>query len=153
MPDIITPGTGPTYDTIPVTPPEEDGGVTLEITEPEEGDSVELSGEPEAPVTYGPTQFSDRFKFDIANGMFDASLRFNANRTRNRGASVEAYNERRGVEFQVTQTAGRGSATTALFALQFQEADPNSIDATSQVEARTEYARMAEQNLNLLATL
>lgn len=154
MPGIITPGSGASYDTVgPATTPE-GGGVVVEISGPEPEDSVEISEQdaPESP-TYGPTQFSDRFRFQIQNGMFDASLRFDATESRARGASTAAYGERQAVEFQVTQAAGTGSATSALFALQFQDADPNGGNATSQIEGRVEYKRMAEQNLNLLASL
>ena len=154
MPGIAIQGGGATFDTIPpAREPPENGEVEIEITGPGE-DSVEISETPgPGPQTYGPRNFGDRFKFNIQNGVLDASLRFNAARTRSRGADVEAYSERQGVEFQVTQTAGTGSPSSALFALQFQDADPNSTSAGSQVEGRVAYNRMAEQNLNLLATL
>jgi hypothetical protein len=155
MPGPITPGSGASFDSIaPSTPAEDDSEVVVEITSPDEGDSVEISSESEseAPV-YGPTNFSDRFKFDIENGMFDATLRFDATQPRARGASVEAYSERRAVEFQVTQAAGTGSPSSALFALQFQDANPNGGGASSQVDGRVAFKRMAQQNLNLLANL
>ena len=151
MSEIIHVGNGSSFDTIAPTGSSDEGDVTVEISDPE--DTVEISNESEDPVTYGPTQFADRFKFAIDNGMFDASLRFNANQTRSSGADVAAYYERQGVEFQVTQAAGAGSPSSALFALQFQDAAPNSAAAGSQVEGRVEFNRMAEQNLNLLATL
>ena len=135
-------------------PAEPEGEVTVEITEPEDGDTVELSNETDpGPATYQPPQFSDRFKFDIQNGMFDAHLRFNAAVTRSRGADVVAYSERQAVETQITQAAGSGSPSAALFALQYQDANPNSDSASSQVEGRVEFNRMAAQNLNLLASL
>lgn len=154
MTGIITPGSGASYDSIAQAPPPDEGEVTVEITGQDEGDSVEISNEPQSPApTYGPSQFSDRFKFDIQNGMFDARLRFDATQTRARGASVAAYQERQAVEFQVIQAAGTGSPSSALFSLQFQDADPNSAGAASQVEGRVEFQRMAEQNLNLLSSL
>ena len=154
MPEIITPGGAASFDRVPPLPSEPEGDVTIEITEPEDGDSVELSNEtgPE-PVTYQPPQFSDRFKFDIQSGMFDAHLRFNATTTRSRGADVVAYTERQAVETQVTQAAGSGSPSAALFSLQYQDANPNSDSASTQVEGRVEFNRMAAQNLNLLASL
>jgi hypothetical protein len=85
--------------------------------------------------------------------MFDARLRFNAVTSRSRGASAVAYAEHQAVEFQVTQAAGTGSPSSALFALQFQDADPNKTSARSQVEGRTEFKRMAAQNLTLLSSL
>jgi hypothetical protein len=85
--------------------------------------------------------------------MLDAKLRFNAVSSRSRGADVVAYSERQAVEFQVTQTAGTGSSSSALFALQFQDADPNSTSVSSQIEGRTAFKRMADQNLNLLSSL
>ena len=128
--------------------------MTVEITVPEDGDTVELSTNTDpGPVSYQPSRFSDRFKFDIQNGMFDARLRFNATVTRSRGADVVAYAERQTVEIQVTQTAGTGSPSAALFALQFQDANPNSDRASTQIEGRLEFNRMAAQNLNLLAFL
>lgn len=154
MPEIITPGSGASFDSTPPPPAEPEGEVTVEITEPEDGDTVELSNETDpGPATYQPPQFSDRFKFDIQSGMFDAHLRFNAAVTRSRGADVVAYAERQTVEIQVTQTAGRGSPSAALFALQFQDANPNSDRASTQIEGRLEFNRMAAQNLNLLAFL
>ncbi len=151
MPGIVTPGAGASFDTVPLPPGPEQDDVTVEIT-PAEGDTVELSGG-EPPATYGPADFSDRFRFDIQNGMLDAKLRFHAVTSRSRGADVAAYSERQTVEFQVTQTAGTGSPSSALFALQFQDADPNASDATSQVEGRAEFNRMAAQNLGLLSQL
>ena len=154
MPEIITPGSGASFDSTPPPPAQPEGEVTVEITEPENGDTVELSNETDpGPATYQPPQFSDRFKFDIQNGIFDAHLRFNAAVTRSRGADVAAYSERQAVETQITQAAGSGSPSAALFALQYQDANPNSDSASSQVEDRVEFSRMAAQNLNLLASL
>ena len=155
MPEIITPGSGASFDSIPALPPDpEEGDVTVEIVVPEDSDTVELSGQTDPePQNYGPAQFRDRFKFDIQNGMFDGRLRFNASVTRSRGADVVAYAERQGVEIQITQTAGVGSPSAALFALQFQDANPNNTNASSQVEGRIGFNRMAAQNLNLLASL
>lgn len=154
MPEIITPGGAASFDRVPPLPSEPEGDVTIEITEPEDGDTVELSNETDPePVTYQPPQFSDRFKFDIQSGMFDAHLRFNATTTRSRGADVVAYTERQAVETQVTQAAGSGSPSAALFSLQYQDANPNSDSASTQVEGRVEFSRMAAQNLNLLASL
>ena len=151
---IIATGTGTSYDSVAPVPTPEEAEVDVEITGPEEDDSVEITETPsDPPPTYGPTEFSDRFRFQIQSGMFDSSLRFDATKPRATGASVQAYEERQAVEFQVTQAAGSGSQSSALFALQFQDADPNGSGATSQVEGRVEYKRMAEQNLNLLATL
>ena len=153
MAGIIAPGSSASFDIIPqAQEPQDKGGVTVEVTTPEE-DSVEISNSEERPVTYSPTNFGDRFKFNIQNGMLDGSLRFNANTSRARGASVAAYAERQAVEFQVTQAAGSGSPSSALFALQFQDANPNNTTAGSQVEGRVEFNRMAEQNLTLLSTL
>ena len=153
MAGIITPGAGASFDSVPpAQEPENDGAVTVEVTTPEE-DSVEISNSEETPARYGPTSFGDRFKFNIQNGMMDGSLRFNANTSRARGASVAAYAERQAVELQVTQAAGSGSPSSALFALQFQDANPNNTTAGSQVEGRVELHRMADQNLNLLSSL
>jgi hypothetical protein len=153
MAGITAPGAGASYDIIsPAQKPENEGGVTTEVTHPEE-DSAEISNSEKPPITYGPRTFGDRFKFNIQNGMLDGSLRFNANTSRARGASVAAYAERQAVEFQVIQAAGSGSPSSALFALQFLDANPNNSTAGSQVEGRVEFNRMAEQNLNLLSTL
>jgi hypothetical protein len=153
MPGIVTPGSGSTFDTIPVAPDPDDNVVTVEITESNE-DTVELSDPAEeSSHTYGLVRFSDRFKFDIENGMFDARLRFNAITSRSRGSDVAAYSERQAVEFQVTQAAGTDSPSSALFALQFQDANPNSTSVGSHVEGLTEFKRMADQNLALLSSL
>ncbi len=153
MPNIIQSGSGASFNTVgPVPTP--DPEVTVNISEPKDGDSVDLSNEPPGgPSTYGPAQFSDRFKFDIQNGMLDASLRFDARTNRSRGADVKAYAERQGVDFQITKAAGIGSQTSALFALQFQDVNPNATSASTQVEGRLGFSRVAEQSLNLLASL
>ena len=153
MAGIVAPGSSASFDIIPPTQePADEGEVTVGVTTPEE-DSVEISNSEETPATYGPKNFGDRFKFRIQNGMLDGSLRFNANTSRARGASVAAYAERQAVEFQVTQAAGSGSPSSALFALQFQDANPNNTTAGSQIAGRVEFNRMAEQNLNLLSAL
>ncbi|MEE2752563.1 MAG: hypothetical protein VX910_01165 [Candidatus Latescibacterota bacterium] len=153
MSGTVTPASGSTFDTIPVAPESDDSLVTVEITESNE-DSFELSSTAgDSTSAYGPLQFSDRFKFDIQNGMFDAKLRFNAAISRSRGADVATYSERQAVEFQVTRAAGTDSSSSALFALQFQDANPNSTSVGSHLEGRTEFKRMAEQNLALLSIL
>lgn len=156
MSGIISPGSGASFDTIqpPAAAQEpQEGGVDVDITGPDEGDSVDISDGAPPPVTYGPPQFSDRFRFAIANGMLDGNLRFDATDSRSRGADVVAYGERQEVEIQVTRAAGSGSPSSALFALQFQDADPNGEQVTSQVEGKAEFNRQADQNLSLLSSL
>ena len=93
------------------------------------------------------------FKFAIQNGMLDPSRRFSALKPRFRSAANVAYRERQLVEIQVIQTAGTGSSYAALFSLQYQDASPNPDRATTNVKARTEFNRIADQNLELLTNL
>jgi len=154
----VAPASGATYDRIaPATGVDEpqnegDGSVVIDITGDPPGDAYESTDLPST-LGYGPRGFDDRFRFDVQNGMLDASKRFSATRSRLRGLAAEGYDERRSVGVQVTRTAGSGSTYAALFTLQYGDADPSSGRAGSHAEARAQYNRMTDQNLELLNEL
>ncbi len=128
-----------------------------------DGDTVEISSSDDASGesaasgnligTYGPPKFSNRFQFDIANGMFDRSLRFTPLKPRFNGAAAATYEARQSLDTQVSNTAGQGSVYSALFDVQYNEAQPDASKAGSSVDARTELSRIADRNLTLLSQL
>ncbi|MCZ6632306.1 MAG: hypothetical protein O7G87_02810 [bacterium] len=133
--------------------------------ESEEGDSVEItiteipsestddsptSGS--SPGIYGPETFDDKFRYAIENGMLDPSRRFNPLRIRFQTSATETYEARGSLGAQVMQNAGLGTSL-ALFNIQYQDAQPNPNDISSNVDAKVEQQRIADQNLHLLNTL
>ena len=103
--------------------------------------------------TYEPPTVDERFRFDIANGMFDRSLRFNALKSRGNGAASSTYGPRESIENKLRRTAGGRTAYSALFLASYADANPNPTDATSNVDARTGLSRIIDQNLALLNSL
>lgn len=130
----------------------------IELTETTpDGDTVEISppgaspgNPPRSGSTYRPPRFSDRFHYDIQNGMFNKRLRFNAVTPRFNTYTAATYSARQGINGQV---AGQGGIYSAMFDLFYQDSQPDPTDAGSHVDARAELNRMADQNLNLLHIL
>ena len=128
-------------------------------TTPSDGDTVEISqtdpssGTTTSRPTYRPPTVEERFRFDISNGMFDRRLRFSPLASRFNDVAVTTYASRRDLAYQITQTAGSRSAYSALFDLQYQDATPDPAAAGSQMEARSGFNRMIDQNLALLNSL
>ena len=116
------------------------------------GDTVEIStpAGSTAPVTYEPPDVADRFRFDIQNGMFDKRLRYTALRTRYEGGASATYDARGSMRGQVGGSAG---VYAALFALQYDDAQPNPSQAGSNAEAKSELNRITDQKLSLLGSL
>ncbi len=154
MPIAATPGSGASFDRIEPTPPAQagvEGEIDIDISGDPAEDTVDLGNQPPSPGTYGPNSTNDRFRFDLENGMLNGAGRFSAVATRSRGAAVQTYEERGSLGFQVTR--GLTGSRSALFSLQYSNADPNRAEAGSSVEARTAFARIADQNLELLNLL
>ena len=108
---------------------------------------------PNKPITYSPKDVADKFRYNIENGMFDQRLRYNALASQFQGAAQETYDVRQNVVRQVAQLGGSNSSISALFALTYQDAQPNPNSASTHVEARTEQTRQMDQGLNLLNML
>ena len=154
MPAVSAAGSGASYDRIePPAPQEEgvEGDIDIDISGDPGEDTVDLGNQAPSPGTYGPNATGDRFRFDMENGMLNGQGRFRAVVNRSRGAAVQTYDERRSIESQVTR--GLDGSHKALFSLQFLNADPNRAEAGSHVEARAGFARIADQNLELLNLL
>ena len=154
MPNPIGPSNGATYDRIaPETESveETEDGIDIDISELPDEDTVEISGPGPGRQTYGPSEFTDKFRFELQNGMRDPSRRYSPLQNRFRGMAVSGYEERGSVSVQITRTAG--STYSALFNLQYSDASPDGETASTSVEARTEYNRIADQQLELLASL
>jgi hypothetical protein len=111
------------------------------------------SSTPDKPSTYAPKEVADKFRYNIENGMFDQRLRYNALSSQFQGAAQATYDARQNVVSQVGQLGGSNSSISALFALTYQDAQPNPNDASTHVEARTEQTRQMDQGLNLLNML
>jgi hypothetical protein len=148
MPDPITTYHGGSSYEIGVSPQSGEAGPPAGASTA--GDTVEISSPQAGPGTYGPNDVADKFKFDIQNGMFDKRLRYTALQTRSSGAATETYEARAGLG---GQTMGGGGVYSALFALQYNDANPDQTQASSSAEARGELNRMAEQRLSLLNSL
>ena len=129
-------------------------GDTVEIssTAPPSGGGSTPAGTPTG-ATYPPRSVGDRFKFDIANGMLNRGLRFDPLTTRFNGKATATYSTRQSLEYQVTQTAGQGSAYTAMFELQYRDSQPNPSKPGTHLEAMNELNRMTDRNFNLLNIL
>ena len=154
MPTGVAPGAGASFDRVDPPAAEEaetEGGVDIEISGGPAEDTVDLGNQAPPPATYGPPAPGDRFRFALEYGMLNGEGRFRAVVNRSRGTAVQPYDERRSIEFQVTR--GLAGSQSALFSLGFSNADPNRAEAGSQVEARTGFARIASQNLELLNQL
>ena len=104
-------------------------------------------------ATYTPATFNDNFQFAIENGILDPSYQFNPLSIRFQSGAVETYEARGSLGSQVVQGFGQDSPYAALFAIQYQNAQPNSSEASSNVDAKTEQQRIADQNLQLLNSL
>ena len=133
--------------------------------EVEEGDSVEITiteipSEPtedpptpeSSPVVYGPQIFDDAFRLAIENGILDPSQRFNPLHIRFQTGATETYEARGSLGAQIMQNVGLGTSS-ALFNIQYQDAQPNPNEASGNVDAKAEQQRIADQNLHLLNTL
>ena len=140
-----------------------DVDVTIDKTETTpEGDSVEIStagasadnplAQPQSP-TYGPPDVSDRFRFQIENGMLDKSRRFTPLSSRFNGQAAATYQARESLEGHVSRVSGQGSVYSALFDLAYQVSQPHPNRAGTSVDARTELNRIADRNLALLNNL
>jgi hypothetical protein len=136
--------------------------VTIDITETTpDGDSVEIStpeassenppAAPESP-TYGPRDMSDRFRFEIENGMLDRSRRFTPLSTRFNGQAAATYSARGSINTQVSRISGNG-VHSALFDLAYHVSRPDPSRAGTNVDARTELNRIADRNMALLNSL
>ena len=122
------------------------------LVETTDGDTVEISS-PEPSPTYAPPSLDERFRFDIANGMFDKNLRFSALRSRSSGTASSTYGPRESIENQLIGISGGRTAYSALFRASYDDANPNPSEATSNVDARTSLSRIIDQNLALLNSL
>ena len=107
---------------------------------------------PDSP-TYGPLPVSDRFRFGIQHGMLDSRLRYSALRDPFGSVASSTYAARQSLQGQVSYTSGGQSPYSALFNLQYQDSTPNPTRAGSNVDARVELSRMADQSLMLLSIL
>jgi hypothetical protein len=143
---------GASYDSIRAS--DGNAGVDAQLTETTApgGDTVEISSPAggAAPVTYEPPDVADRFRFDIQNGMFDKRLRYTPLRTRYEGGASATYDARGSMRGQMGGSAG---VYAAMFALQYDDAQPNPSQAGSNVEARSELNRITDQKLSLLGSL
>ncbi len=154
MPSVSAPGSGASFDRIEPLPPSEEaveGEVDIDISGDPAEDTVDLGNQPPSPGAYGPNSTDDRFRFDLANGMLNGEGRFRAVVNRSRGIAAQTYEQRASVGVQVTR--GLTGSRSAMFSLLFSNADPNRAEAGSHVEARAEFARIADQNLELLNLL
>ena len=152
MPDAIsstTPSavqgtTNASFDRVPTPTPAlqtaEQDIVDISITEPPSEDTAS------APSTYGPATFGDKFKFQIQNGMMDASKRFNALNVRYDTTATTTHETRGNLAAQM----GATGAQAALFALHHQASDPNPSGASTEVDARTLENRRVDRGLDLL---
>lgn len=133
--------------------------------EAEEGDSVEITiteipsestedppTSESSPIIYGPAIFDDTFRLAIENGILDPSQRFNPLHIRFQTGATETYETRGLLGNQVMQNVGLGTST-ALFNIQYQDAQPHPNKASGNVDAKVEQQRIADQNLHLLNTL
>ncbi len=150
----------PTYSTTRSTTSASSAAVGLSGMTPA-GDSVEISsgssGGDEyhgpASATYGPPPVSDRFRFGIQHGMLDSRLRYSALRSPFGNVASSTYSARQSLQGQVSYMAGGQSHYSALFDLQYQDSTPNPSRAGSNVDARVELNRIADQSLMLLSIL
>ena len=148
MPDPITSYSGGASYEIGVSPqPAESNPPAAAAVD---GDTVEISSSQAGPGTYSPNNVADKFRFDIQNGMFDKRLRYTALQTPTSRAATETYESRANLG---GQAAGGSGVYSALFALQYNDANPEPTQASSSTEARGELNRMAEQRLSLLNSL
>jgi len=151
---VVQSSSGAGSDVPSTTPPD---GDTVEISQTDASSGGTTSSgtttSPAASPTYRPPTLEDRFRFDISNGMFDGGLRFNPLASQFNDVAVTTYASRQDLADQVTQTAGSGSAYSALFNLQYQDATPDPAAAGSRMEARSGFNRMIDQNLALLKSL
>ena len=130
------------------TPPARD---TVEISSGSSPAGEGYTGPPSA--TYDPPPVSDRFRFGIQHGMLDSRLRYSALRSPFGDVANSTYAARQSLQGQVSYTAGGGGPYSALFDLQYQDSTPNPTRAASNVDARVELNRMADQSLMLLSIL
>ena len=130
-------------DVTETTPPAD----TVEISSP--GTSGENPPPPPPRTTYQPATVSDRFRFEIQNGMFDPSQRYTPLATRFSSSATATYEARE----SLGQMPGQHGVYSAIFDLEYQAAQPNPTEAGSNIEARTTLNRMADQNLSLLNSL
>lgn len=129
------------------------GASNAESESTQSGDSVDVSqGSGGGRAGYTP-RVSDRFRFDIQNGIFSSGRRYNADVHQFRRVSNATYDSRLTVSGQVSATAGDGSSASALFQLQYQDASPRSVSSSSNMAAVNEFNRQRDQSLNLLRLL
>jgi hypothetical protein len=146
---VVVQGTqNASFDRVPASETSEDTPqdvVEITITDlPSETDSPAST-----PATYGPTTFGDKFKFDVQNGMLDPSKRFSPLSVRFDSTAVSTYEAREGIAGQM----GANTPYAALFALHYQDANPNPSEASTNVDARTTENRRIDQGLDLLNLL
>lgn len=99
---------------------------------------------------YGPATFGDKFKYDLQNGMLDPNKRFSPLSARFDSTAVSTYEARENFAGQII---GANSPHAALFALHYQDANPNPSKASTNVDARTIENRRIDQGLDLLNIL
>ena len=155
MPDAISPTTpsvlqatqSASFDRVPAsteTPSAETQDIVdISITESESTPPAST------PPTYGPATFSDKFKFELQNGMMDASKRFNAINVRYDTTASTTHETRENLAAQI----GATGAQAALFALHHQASDPTPSEASTDVDARTLENRRIDRGLDLLNLL
>ena len=85
--------------------------------------------------------------------MLNRGLRFDPLMARFNGEAVATYSSRQSLEYQVAQTAGQGSAYTAMFELQYGDSQPNPSKPGTHMDAMNELNRMTDRNFSLLNTL
>ena len=133
-----------------------DGSVGSEETAAD-GDSVDLSSTEEPSAGGGRAAYTpgvaDRFRFDLQNGLFSSGRRFDAVSLRFQQESKATYTPRGTINEQVARTAGGGSASSALFHLQYQDASPDRTSAETHAAAIRELNRQRDQSLDLLRLL
>lgn len=136
-----------TTDEVPAEPED-----ILDITTTETGTTTGTTTA-SSPQIYSPPQMSDKFRYNIEQGMFDQSLRYNAIAARYQDIATETHEARQSIEGQISRFSGSNSGVAALFALGYQNAQPNPNNATTHVEARVEQNRRIDSGLDLLNML